>query len=118
VEFLSHVGIDVAPAAVEAGVQSLDQKLRHHGAEEDEYSEFAAVQRGIYQHLIGMAGVHKAWKPPTFPPSPLWVDDVIAVRRDYEQTRRQVRQMTRSRVFKVSAALKKVTGGLTEKPER
>jgi hypothetical protein len=111
VKFLSHVGIDVAPAAVEAGVESLDSTLRHHSGEEDTYSEFAGVQREIYQELLGMAGVHEAWKSRTFPSPPLWVDDVIELRRSYEQKRREVRQLRKTRAVRASAALKRVTGG-------
>ena len=109
VEFLDHVGIDVAPAAVEAGVQSLDQKLRHHSGEEDEYPEFAGVQREIYQQLVDKTGVQKAWEPPRLPPTPLWVDDVIELRHDSELNRRQLRRFKRTRAFRVTAALRKVT---------
>jgi hypothetical protein len=117
VEFLASVGIDVAPAAFEAGVQSLDQNLRHHLGEEDRYTESAGVQREIHQQLLGMAGVHEAWKPPTLPSPPLWVDDVIALRLRYDHKRREVRLLRKSPIVRVSAKLRKVRPVSIERSE-
>lgn len=108
--FLRGVGVDVTPEQTEAAAAHLNPTLRHQKSENDEYKDLARVQRQLFDALVGLTGVHESWHPPPdFPPSPVWVEDVLRLRREYQNASRELRKLRRSRANRISAALGRLT---------
>ena len=113
VKFLRQVGITVSPEAEEAGSTWLDSSLRHQKDRVDDYNDLAAVQRQVFHQLSAQVGIHEAWSAPTdLPPPPLWVDDIIRVRRDLDRFGRELRILRSARIYRAAAAVRRVTDRL------
>ncbi len=114
VEFLNTLGIELLPEAQENARKGLDPGLRHHRLQADDYSEMAAVQSEAFELLVARVGTHVAWTPPSMPEPPLWVEDCIALARDYglaeRRMRRSLRQMRRSRTYRFASMLRRAAG--------
>jgi hypothetical protein len=116
VKFLRQVGIKVLPEAEEAASTWLDSSLRHQKDRVDEYTDAAAVQREVFTQLSAQVGIHESWQAPTtLPPPPLWVDDIIRVRRLLDQHRRELKKVRSTRLYRVSSAVQKVKDRLPGK---
>jgi hypothetical protein len=95
VRFLEKLGVDVATSRREAAARQLDSSLHHQKADDDEYRDFAHVQRHMFETLLDQKGFHDAWKPPSgFLEAPLWVEDALAMRRDFNITARRLRKLS------------------------
>jgi hypothetical protein len=113
VEFLDQLGIPVSADAVERASSWFDPKLQHERSELDEYTELASVQLEIFEQLSSCAGIHSSWAPPTsFPDPPLWVDDCIELRRRHRRLRMQLKQIQRSRTYRVASVVEKARNRL------
>ncbi len=108
VDFLEQLGVRVSSDAVERASTWFDPGLQHQRSEVDEYAEMASVQRLIFSQLSSCTGIHPSWHPPTsFPEPPLWVDDCIELRRKHGLLRARLRQLEKSRTYRVVATLEK-----------
>jgi hypothetical protein len=104
--FLQGVGIDVPPEVTDAAAGHINPTLRHQESEEDQYQNFAQVQRQLFDALVDMTGVHDEWHPPEdLPPEPVWVEDVLRLRREYQNASRNLRKLRKSRANRIAAAL-------------
>ena len=109
VRFLRHVGVTVPPDAEGAASTWLDASLRHQKDRADEYDEMARVQRQIFDTVAAQAGIHEAWRTPAdLPPPPLWVDDIIRVRRELDRYGRELRLIRNGRVYRMASAVRKM----------
>jgi hypothetical protein len=116
VKFLRQLSVKVPPETEEAASTWLDSSLRHQKDRVDEYSDAAAVQREVFTQLSERVGIHESWQvPTTLPPPPLWVDDIIRVRRALDEHRRLVNQLRSTRLYRVSSAVQKVKDRLPGK---
>ena len=110
VRFLEKVDVDVAPSLREAAARQLDSSLHHQKDEDDEYRDFAYVQRQMYDTLLDQRGFHDAWKPPsTFLPAPLWVEDTLVMRRDLNITARRLRKLRSTWPNRIATRLQRLT---------
>ena len=113
VAFLAQSGIEIPSDATDIAARSLDVSLRHHKDQADDYDDLGQVQRAVFAELSAMAGPHQTWEPPrSLPPAPLWVEDVIRLRRDYGAMRRELRLAHKSVAFRTAAAFGRVSGVL------
>ena len=104
--FLEGVGINVAPGATDAAAAHLNPTLRHQESEDDEYQNFARVQRQLFDALVDLTGVHEEWQAPRdLPPEPVWVEDVLRLRREFQNASRSLRKLRKSRANRIAAAL-------------
>jgi hypothetical protein len=111
VRFLEQVDVDVAPGLDAAAASHLDSGLHHQKAEEDQYYDFAHVQRQIFDVLQDRRGFHGSWKPPrTFPPPPLWVEDALRMGRDLQMKARQLRKLKSTLPMRIEAKFARLTG--------
>ena len=116
VAFLRQLNIGVSPEAEQAASGWLNASLRHQTDSQDEFSEMAAVQREIFAQLSAQVGVHESWQvPTTLPPPPLWVDDIIQVRRQLDERNRDLRRFRSERPYSVSTVVRKVRNRLPGK---
>ena len=114
VPFLNHHGVLISGARVEEGVRALEPELRHHrtdvavdsAAAADETPSLLSDQRQILRILQERHGGHDEWSPPSLPPEPAWVGDVIElvatgqmVKFAYATAERELKWIKRSRVF-------------------
>ena len=110
VDFLRYLGIDVQPEAEKSASDWLNASLRHQTDRVDEYSELAQVQREMFDQLRALKGVHESWRPPpSLPPPPLWVDDILRVQRNYDGLVLALRNVRSTRLFRVGSSVRKVT---------
>jgi hypothetical protein len=110
VSFLEHVGVNVPPDRERVASSWLDPGLRHQRSETDAYSEMACVQLEMFQQLTMRDGMHDAWQAPEdFPEAPLWVDDVIQLRREHVFIRRDLRKLRKSRLYQTASKLRSIT---------
>ena len=113
VGFLGRRGIEVPSGASEDARGFLDSDLRHQQAHNDAYDEFAGVQRQVFEQLAQIESPHDAWHPPSLPDPPVWVDDVIRLRRDLVVKNRQLREIKRSPMNKIVAKVMAAAGRST-----
>jgi hypothetical protein len=110
VDFLAAVGITVDPAGLDPAVASLDAGLRHQRSSPDSSDGIADSQRDVLAVLRRLDGVHPDWSPPDLGVEPDWVEDLLALRRQYEVLRRQYRSVESSRVFRLVKTWWKIRG--------
>jgi hypothetical protein len=108
--FLADVGVRVDPARAEAAVASLDAGLRHQRAPTVRPAGIAESQHDVLEVLRGLDGAHPRWSPPDLGVEPDWVEDVLALRREYEVLRREYRSVESSRVFRLVKAWWRIRG--------
>lgn len=111
--FLTDVGINIDPRQADAATSSLDAGLRHQRSSPDGSDGPAGIadsQRDILAVLRRLDGPHDRWSPPDLGAEPEWVEDVLALRRQYEILRRQYRSVESSRVFRIVKAWWKIRG--------
>ena len=106
--FLDGLGVAVDPAAADAASTWFDPNLRHQRSTTDDYADTASVQRALFTQLIGGPDFHPVWEPPPVPDPPAWVDDVIALRRQLQNTRRQLRGIQGTRAYRTARSLKRL----------
>ena len=112
VTFLDQLGLDISPELEKTAASWIDPGLRHHNeaSESDEFFQMAHVQRDMFEQLSLRAGIHDAWDPPQdFLPAPLWVDDVIQLRRDFDLIRREWKRFRKSRLYRTASTVKRLT---------
>jgi hypothetical protein len=113
VEFLRHLDIAIQPEAERAASSWLNPSLRHQTGLEDDYRDMAAVQREIFTQLSTRVGLHESWQvPTTLPPPPLWVDDIIQVRRQLDERNRDIRALRAERPYRPSTVVRKIRARL------
>jgi hypothetical protein len=110
VDFLAQIGIDVDSGRAEAAVASLDAGLRHERSAPDDDTGIGASQRSVLSVLRGLDGFHPEWSPPDLGAEPAWVEDVLALRRQYEVLRREYHNVSSSRLFGLVKAWWKIRG--------
>jgi hypothetical protein len=111
VGFLRQLGIPVAPELEDEASTWLNPSLRHQDKPTDVYDEQAVVQREIFEQMSALVGVHESWSTPTnLPAAPLWVDDMIRLQRDKDRLQREARALRSTRVHRIAAGVRKVTG--------
>ncbi|HXQ60659.1 MAG TPA: hypothetical protein VN799_11180 [Acidimicrobiales bacterium] len=108
--FLADVGVAVDPGRADAAVASLDAGLRHERTTTDRPAGIGGSQHDVLAVLQGLDGAHARWSPPDLGVEPEWVEDVLALRREYEVLRRQYRSVESSRVFRLVKAWWKMRG--------
>ena len=107
VEFLEQRGVEMKPEAVDAASDWFDVSLRHQEDREDEYSEMAKVQREIFEQLCALSGGHEVWQATgELPPPPLWVDDMIQLRRDMSVVNRPGKPAPPSSAKRIASAVR------------
>jgi hypothetical protein len=92
VAFLDEVGIGVDPVAVERSASAVDSGLRHQRSNSLEVTGLEESQRRMLSALDQVQGSHRAWSPPDLGDEPRWVEDVLTLRRAFEDLRRQRRR--------------------------
>jgi len=98
VRFLTDIGIDVDPARTPLATASLDAGLHHQRAATGGPADTAGHPRQMLEGLRALVGAHHPWRAPDFGPEPEWVDDVLALRRQYAVLHRQVRSSRAMRI--------------------
>ena len=112
-QFLRHLGIEVASGAEESASDWLDSSLRHQTDKADEYDELAWAQREIYDQLCALKGFHESWQPPTsFPPPPVWVEDILGVQRNYDGILQALRNARSTPLYRLGSGVRKVANRL------
>jgi hypothetical protein len=108
VQFLRHLRIEVTPEAEASASDWLDSSLRHQTDGVDEYDQLATVQREMYDQLCALKGFHESWQPPTtFPPPPVWVDDILGVQRSYDGMLQAQRNARSTRLYRLGSGVRK-----------
>ena len=111
VRFLGTLGVEISPTVAESARKSLDSTLRHQKAEADDYSDLARVQEQMFLDFSQLVGIHERWEAPfSLPAAPLWVDDIIRLRREVGNRRRELRLLHKSWPNRVAFAVKRATG--------
>jgi hypothetical protein len=110
IDFLDVVGIDADHGARERAVHSLDSALRHQQASPLPDDGVHHSQRQVLAVLGMMQGTHLPWSAPDLGVEPDWVEDVLAMRREFVALREQHRPST-SPVARVVGRLQRVTRG-------
>ncbi|HEV3282527.1 MAG TPA: hypothetical protein VG032_13070 [Acidimicrobiales bacterium] len=89
IDFLHAVGLDVDPASADRAAASLDAGLRHKRATSTSDPRLAAGQLELVELLERRSGAHSPWSAPALTEEPGWVEDVLAMRRSFEQILRE-----------------------------
>ncbi len=88
--FLQSVGYRVA-LHEDPAVLRLDQRLRHHRSSGSpvESEPISSSQQLILDVLDQRQGAHRSWSAPDLGTEPDWVEDVLALRRNFDRIRRE-----------------------------
>jgi hypothetical protein len=92
VSFLGEVGIPIDPAAVQRAASAVDGNLRHQRSNAVDVTGLEESQRRVLRTLDHLEGSHQAWSPPDLGDEPGWVEDVLTLRRSFEDLQRQRRR--------------------------
>jgi hypothetical protein len=110
VDFLTTTGLPVDSGSLEAAVHSLDSGLRHQRPTPLPDDGIHASQRDVLSVLDGLQGTHLPWSAPDLGDEPDWVEDVLAMRRQY-LTLRQQHQPSMSPLARAGRRLQRATRG-------
>lgn len=124
-DFLAEVDVHVDPSRRGSAQEFLDARLRHQQHGRSDYRSLVDPQREILRIFAQRAGMNESWDPPTLPPPPAWVDDVLRLRGQVEEVWDQINQIwastasdrhelywiQKSRAFRILSGIWKVTGG-------
>jgi hypothetical protein len=89
VDFLVTAGFEVEEGSVERAVHSLDSTLRHQRPSPLPDDGIHASQRDVLSALDQLQGTHLSWAAPDLGEEPDWVEDVLAMRREFIALRQQ-----------------------------
>jgi hypothetical protein len=95
VEFLASVDVSVDPERVTLAAGSSESRLVHQRSATDAQGGLVEGPRAVLATLKGLQGAHFPWSQPDLGVEPSWVADVLTLRRELEQARRD-RESARS----------------------
>ena len=116
-QFLRQIGVPLEPASSDQAESFLDSRLRHQHVEADDYEGIALSQRQVFDVLSDLRGAHESWTPPLLAPEPFWVEDVLRLRRDYTNKRREMKGLPSSPTRRMGAAMKRIAVRAREFPK-
>jgi hypothetical protein len=105
VAFLAGAGVPVDATGVDGASASVDGDLRHQAAVLDDEHWPGHSGRRIVEILRSLNGPHHRWRAPDLGPEPLWVDDVLTIRRELDLLDRAHRAVTSSRALRFATAV-------------
>jgi hypothetical protein len=89
VDFLATAGLEVEGGSLDRAVRSLDSTLRHQRPSPVPVDGIHASQRDVLSALDQLQGTHLPWAAPDLGDEPDWVEDVLAMRRQFVDIRQQ-----------------------------
>jgi hypothetical protein len=110
-DFLDQLGVSTDASARDAAAGGLDPRLRHEDSQRDDYDALVGPLREVYTVLAERRGSHDAWRPPTLPPAPSWVEDVLRLRREFASVQRELYWVKESRIYRLVSGLWRLKGG-------
>jgi len=108
--FLEQLGVRLQPGTSDDAALRLDPGLRHQSEGNYEYNDLDSAQRAVLEILTELRGPHTSWQPPALPAPPVWVEDVLGLRRDYASVARELHWVRASRTYKMASSLWRMTG--------
>jgi hypothetical protein len=115
--FLLQVGVSLDSTTRDAAASFLDSGLRHQRAELDDYEGIALSQREVFDVLADLKGVHESWTPRPLSPPPVWVDDVLEIRRELNHSRRELKSLRSTPARRLGAEAKRIAGRARDFPD-
>lgn len=94
VDFLATAGLEVDGGSLDRALHSLDSTLRHQRPSSLPDDGIHASQRDVLSALEGLQGRHLPWSAPELGDEPDWVEDVLAIRRQFVDLRQQHKPST------------------------
>lgn len=114
--FLAAHGVSPGAGRLDDAATVFADGLRHHRSE-SVGGPLHSDQQDLLEVLRGCRGVADAWRPPALPVEPSWVGDLIkltwsgqVVSAALQMTREELKWLQRSRLFRATSALWRVTG--------
>lgn len=117
-DFLTSLGLPVPADGPARAAGTLDAQLRHERSTLDGYEAPVAEEREVLDALRPLAGRRTPrWEAPTLPGPGPWVADMLDQRRELERLRHELFWVRKSRVYKTSSMLWRLTGSGRPAPE-
>jgi len=108
--FLEQLGVRIGPGTRDGAAQQLAPQLRHHDTDPSEFDALAEDLREVSAILSDRAGPHSAWQPPTLPPAPPWVDEVLQLQHNFSAANHELHWVKASGPYRLASALWRLTG--------